>query len=492
MHLKVFDAIGAVAVLAWVGLMGAYAYEINFERRAEERSLDGGVAIRAGDSWLLLTREDLEVGYVHETRTPIDSGWLLEYEFMMNVASLGSAQLIRTSVKASVDHTAVLSKAQIEVETANTFSFTAEARTEGNELILDYTLGGAKRTRRIRVQEPPRLAQSAFIQLAARQDLQPGAVFEQEYFDPISMGMTSMRFEYVRRHEIDVYDKKVNAFHFVQKVINDEFDVYLDERGEVQIQELPLRIIGARVPNELGQARARSMERDFRSGKRSLDGAFSVDDAIGLIRGGGGLRDSNTFEVSVPKDWVITGDSGAQRVVARTEGRVSINTALAPDSIDEAEPAESLSEPVELEDSLGALVEKLRPNIEGASVVILAEKAARNIREDEESKELDSLSRAKLLLELIRREGVPARLVLGVEFGEEDVFRPHYWVQFYHLEKYMDLDPSKLTLLPSTRQIQLAVEPQVSVEIFEESVKEMSIRRSDGDSEEQGTAADFN
>jgi len=490
--LRLFDAIGAVVVLAWLGLMGAYAYELNFKKQAERQSLDGGVAIRAGDSWLLLTREELEVGFIHETRTPIESGWLLEYEFMMNVASLGSAQLIRTDVKATVDHSAVLSKAQIKVETANTFSFTAEVRTEGNELILDYTLGGTKRTRRIRVQEPPRLSQSAFFQLAARQDLEPGALFEQEYFDPISMGMTTMRFEFVRRHEIDVYDKKVNAFHFVQKVINDEFDVYLDEHGEVQIQELPLRIIGARVPNEFGQARARALERDFRSGKRPADGAFSVDDAIGLIRGGGGLRDSNTFEVSLPANWIIQGDSGAQLVVARSKDRISINTALTPDSLDEPEPAELLLELQDLEAPLAALVEKLRPNLEGASPLIRAEKAARNIREDAASKQLDSLSQAKLLLQLLRGDGLPARLVLGVEASAEDAFNPHYWVQYYHQEKYMDLDPSKLTLLPSTRQLQLAVEPQLSVEVFEASLKEMSIQRLEGEAKVEGSQADFN
>lgn len=482
--MRLFDTIGVVSVAAWIGLVAAYGYELYFQSEVERIALDSGVPIRAGDAWMVLTREDAEIGFIHETRTPIEAGWLLEYDFLMNVTSLGSAQLIRTNVKATVDHTAVLQKAQIKVDTANTFTLEADARTEGNEVILEMTMGGVTRTRRIPFKEPPRLAQSVFFQLAARDELKPGEVFEQQYFDPIAMGMTSMRFEYVRRHTVDVYDRQVEAFHFVQKVINDEYDVYLDADGEVQIQELPLRIIAARVPSEYGQTRGRAMEREFKTG-RTVEGTLTAEDAIGLIRGGGGLKETSVFEVkNLPADWRLLADSGSQKVVSRKEESLVIDTTLSTENIDSAPVGDDL---LEVDSDLDASAITV-PDLGDAPQTIIAEKIARDVKEKAEASKISSFESARLLVDGLRRAKIPARMVYGVQWADEGV-TPLYWAQYHRNEGWVDLDPGRVTLLPSTQQIQITVEPLVTREDFESELSKISITRVNIES---GAEADFN
>lgn len=488
--MRVFDVVGIAVLLGWIGLMGAYAWELNFAEKGHTEVLAEGVRISAGDSWLLLTRENTEVGYVHETRTPIEDGWLLEYDFMMNVSSLGASQMIRTDVKATVDPTAVLRRAQISVQTGSAFSFDAEAWVEGKEVVLEFSLGGAKRTRRVAFNDPPRLAQSAFYQLAARENLEAGEVFEQEYFDPITMGMTSMKFEYVRRHTIDVYDTQVEAFHFVQKVINDEYDVYLDASGEVQIQELPLRIIGARVPNELGQARAQQMQREFKAGGAASDAAISVDDAIGLIRGGGGVTNTNVYQIS-PQGLTILGDSGAQKVVHRTEDSLRVDTALVAEPLPAAETDESYALAPALAPDELEIAKQIKPDLADASRLIMVEKAVRNLREHQAFDTLTQARRVAILLAVLREMEIPSRAVFGVEFDKEKV-RPHAWIQYERDGVWVDQDPSKVTLIPSTRQVQLSAEPLLNLENFESEISRVKVERYTAEPEVKGTDADFN
>lgn len=488
--MRVFDAVGAFAVVAWLTLVGAYAYQGYVGAETERRSLEAGVPIQAGDSWMMLTRDDDEVGFIHETRTPIEQGWLIEYDFMINVTSFGTAQLLRTKVKATMDQTAVLKRANVSVQTASAMSFEGEAEVQGNDVILRYELAGQKRTSKVTLPKAPRLSQSAFFQLASMADLEPGAVFEQEYFDPMVMGMTQMRFKYIRRHEIDVYDQKLNAFHFRQEVGNDQFDVYMDGEGEVYIQEMPLRIIGARVPAEFGQTRAKALERQFRE-KNANEGAVSVDDAIGMLRGEGGLqRDSRFIVTGFPDTLVVVADGPSQKVVSRKLDEVVIDTTLVGEL--PVPGAEVLDEMLAVDpkfDSFqwGVILETPEDMIAPKK----AEKVGRAIRDKLVQPEDDSsFGRAELMVEGLRRMKIPARMVYGFEFVD-DAVKPHFWVQYFDGTRLQDLDPSRATLLANTGQVQLGVANAVDRLVYEAQLKEIKVERMKAEAVE-ALPADFN
>jgi hypothetical protein len=489
--LRIFDAVGVVALVGWVGLVGAYTYSSHMEAETERRSLEAGVPIHAGDSWMMLTRDDDEVGFIHETRTAIDGGWLVEYDFMINVTSLGTAQLLRTKVKATMDQTALLKKANVSVQTASALSFEAEVEVKGNDVELRYDIGGKVRTSTVKLQKPPRLSQSAFFQLASMPDLVPGAVFEQEYFDPMVMGMTKMRFRYVRRHEIDVYDSKINAFHFRQEIGNNEFDVYMDDRGEVYIQELPLRIIGARVPETFGQTRAKALERQFRE-RTVTKGSVTVDDAIGMLRGEGGLERDSIFTIkNIPDGLVVLADSPSQKVISRKLDTIVVDTTGVADKSDL--PQETI-EGMKVND---ADFENFDWGVfltlpDAMSTGQRAEKIARSVRDGLlKTEDITSFGKAKILAEALRRIEIPAQMVYGFERTDAGM-KPHYWVQYFDGTRLVDLDPNRPTLLAGTAQVQLGVSANIDRKEYEDLFGLLMIERTPLQGPKITSPSDFN
>ena len=165
--MRLFDLIGAAAVAAWLILVGLYVSHVYFEEDAQD--LAGGVIIEEGESWMLLTREEHEVGYIHETRTRLDSdlGWLLEYDLLINVEMLGADQFLRTNIRASVDGEAFLKEFAASIQAAAT-TFKLEGHVDGTTVAMTMDLAGAARERTIELNERPRLANSAVHELVAQ------------------------------------------------------------------------------------------------------------------------------------------------------------------------------------------------------------------------------------------------------------------------------------------------------------------------------------
>ena len=61
--MRLFDLIGAVAVVAWASIVGSYMYESYV--KADLQKVDSSVVFEEGESWMLLTREDEEVGWTN-------------------------------------------------------------------------------------------------------------------------------------------------------------------------------------------------------------------------------------------------------------------------------------------------------------------------------------------------------------------------------------------------------------------------------------------
>ncbi len=171
--------------------------------------------------------------------------------------------------------------------------------------------------------------------------------------------------------------------------------------------------------------------------------------------------------------------------MSRKQDSLVINTAEVPDSPDNTPESEAL---LEVDESLDQSASALAPDLDDAPRSIRAEKVARNVKKLGETTKMSPYESARLLVEGLRRAKIPARMVYGIQWAEEGV-SPNYWAQYHRDEGWVDLDPSRVTLLPSTQQIQLAVEPMVTKEVFEADLPKISITRVTIDS---GTEADFN
>ena len=472
--MKLFDVIGAVAVIVWLSVIGYFAYTQYIV--PQSYSLEGGAVFREGESYMVLTREDEEVGYIHESRTRVSEtdSWLLEYDLVMNISMLGIDQYLQTTIKATVNRAAVLERFSAAIETAGT-TFDLTGEVDGSRIEMQMEIGGQPRTQVIELKEPPRLSNSALNELVANENLEPGMVFEQEYFDPTTMGMTTMTFEFVRESEIDLYDEKIPTFHFRQRVGGTELDAYVDEFGEVQLQEFPLRIVGARLPPELGRARAREIAERFQTSEKTGTATaanLSIQATMDLVRSGSlDAVDTSRYRIkNLPSGVEFDFNSIEQRVTRRAEGMVEIDTA---ERFDDVEPQANL-EPflastlrVDAEDeSFAELLAEDAPN----SAVLRAEMITREVGRrltvapqigiQTASAALatgsgDCTEFALVLVAALRHQQIPARFVSGVRLDEQGQFILHQWAQYWNGQRFVDVDPTTPTMMPSTSQIQL-------------------------------------
>jgi hypothetical protein len=258
--LKLFDVVGALVVAAWVVLAGMYVYDAEFSEPSAAQGIDGEFSMHEGETWLVLRREGKEVGFVHQTRTDLGDGWLLEYDMLMTIQLLGTERAIDTTVKSRLDTEGYLTEFTADVK-ASGRSFKAKGEVDGKTISTTLNLLGEPKTQTIELQDKPRLSTSAFNQLLASGDIEAGDEFSERFFDPTTMQMTEMVMLYKGKKTVDVYEEKVPAHHILQKVAGNELDVYVDDKGEILIQEFPLRMVGARVPAELGRTRASSIRR---------------------------------------------------------------------------------------------------------------------------------------------------------------------------------------------------------------------------------------
>lgn len=288
--MKLFDVVGAVVVTTWVVLAGLYVYETESSEPRQVKGLSDDFVMQEGQTWLILRREGDEVGFVHQTRTEITDGWLLEYDMLMTIELLGSERAIDTTVKSRLDHDGYLTEFTAEVN-ASGRNFKARGEVDGTRLETELYLSDEPKKKTIELQEKPRLSSSAFNQLLASGNLEPGEEFAERFFDPTTMQMTEMVMLYKGETEVDVYDRKLPGHYIIQKVAGNELDVYVDDQGEILVQEFPLRMIGVRVPNELGRARAAAIRKQIKERKDKQKGSgggefdFDLGTAMDLLGG---------------------------------------------------------------------------------------------------------------------------------------------------------------------------------------------------------------
>lgn len=303
--MRAFDIIGAACVTAWVALIGAFTYHLNTEPPATQ--IGDEIVIEAGDSWMMLRQGDEDTGYVHETRTHIEDGWLFEYEMVMILELAGQPRLLETHTRATLDEDGLLRQFNADVSSFLT-DLIVKGRVEDGAIHLETRLGEGTRTRTIPLEEPPRLANSALNQLvAARDELTPGQRIEREYFDPMSGGVKNLVYEYVGPDEVDVYGQTYEAMHFRQQLLGDELDVYVSpSTGEVLIQEFPMGTIGALVQEELGKTRASALRRRFQKKRREADRSQKdeADDEAARMR-----EEIRPDEVGVTEALKLLGDT---------------------------------------------------------------------------------------------------------------------------------------------------------------------------------------
>ncbi len=516
--MRLFDVVGGAVLVSWIALVATFTYKVNVLDVAPEVEASDTIVITPGSSWMILSREGKEIGYVHEVRTGLDEGWLFEYEMMMAIAIAGQDRLIDTNMKATLDHDARLMSFQGSVDSLlGTFALKGDVTPldEGARVDLVIDLGGEPSERAIPLPELPRLSSNALNQLIAQPDLKPGTVYEQEFFDPMSMGANKLVYEYVERKMVNVYDEEIDALHFRQKVMGNELDVFVTPQGEIVIQEFPMRTIGVRMPAVLAKSRVNNLRNELMRGRKNARaaGQGGVSDQIGQVAGIleransgqvrgvkgalqllGDVLDVGT-EASASSYWRVEGldpdaplalESPRQRILSGGAER-SVTVALDPTGDAGLRPWSPA--PLSDDDRAALLAVSPEPpasdppvaDVPGESDAEPAEEAKTPVAILTAARDASggTLTNAAAVMAL-RRAGIPARFASGAsQIGDSgEVSRLYGWIQFHDGARFVDADPSKadFALGPFTLQLRVSAENEDAASAAS-ALKNINIRR---------------
>lgn len=285
--MRIFDTIGIAVVAIWLGIIALTAWD-NFSRfSGDDQARSDQVVLNEGESWMILRHNENDIGYLHEVRTRIESGWLLETQTQQTISTPDGEQTITSNIKASVDNHAIL----------RTFSgeFTVQGnafRTLGEvgDKVLNITIyaGNTQTSRTIELTEPPRLLTTAYNRILALPDLAEGSRIQESFFEPLSMAMTQLTLEYAGTTQTEVWDEQYTAHRFIQPTEGTEYYTLIDQQGDVLIQMFPLDVVGSRVPTAIGRAQAMTLRSQLQKnrpnrGKSRSGEPFDLEKTLHLL-----------------------------------------------------------------------------------------------------------------------------------------------------------------------------------------------------------------
>lgn len=505
--MKRFDLIGAAAIALWLGTLGAFVYrDIIIPGQAKVVAPSNKVAISAGESWLILMRGQADVGYMHETRTKIEGGWLVEHDLYTAVELGQRAQVLKAQVKSKVNTEGALQRFSVTYTSALGES-NVEGEVKGDHIALTASGDSPQPPNKLPISGEVRLEQMVQNQLARIEGLKANDKLTLNLFDPIGLKMVEHQYRYIDRRPFESYGLNAEVRAFGRQYLGQEQPVFVSDDGELWATRLPLQILASKLPKNLAKARISLIKRQAeklkgreKTQREQLLAALSkqglrpeqmsLEQALNMM----GQRvetdqamPAHSWLIEVPQAQLLSAlklSSDRQRVLP--QGDQSDHTKLAiTTGAPEDDAAAPAPEPLSAQDkaaylSLGGRIDGQHPSImklsEGVDASAGAEAIAKEIGErlrlqlKEEpltalglaSEALatgrgDCTEYALIMVAALRAAHIPARFVHGVIATKDQGMAPHQWVQYWdeRAQRFRELDATRQELSPSPEHIQL-------------------------------------
>lgn len=242
-----------IAGAGCVATFGASLYALNTttsqSAAAEAEALVPGTDLRAGDEWLGLYFQDRKIGLtrIHKTPRP-DGRWDFRIESTLKLESLGVPARAELELHAHLAPDRALESFELALRTGSQ-DFRADGKVEAGRLQLGLTTGGERVERTLEMSAPPVLRDLLGPALS-REPLTPGRRLTVPGFDPWTMSASPMEIEIVGPDTLVLMAQEVPATRIRQRLDGLTLDAWVNERGEMLRQELPLGLVAVRQSEE--------------------------------------------------------------------------------------------------------------------------------------------------------------------------------------------------------------------------------------------------
>jgi hypothetical protein len=270
-----FDLLGVLSVLCFIAVVALdspFLRRSSFEDRGEIEAQDIEDGFRDGVAWYGLTFRESKIGFARVERWRRGDMHHLASRSLLKLSILGTPKELSVELDVTLDRELALSGFELVVD-GDLGRFSASGLVQADGIELSFEGGGLSDRRLLELDSPPAFDLSLFPRLM-RDPPARGTTVRMDYFDPLSLTTDSIELEYLGVELIDVLDQDLAAHHFRQHASDGAYDVWVNQLGEVMLQNTPLGITITR------QSEADATY-GFRTATSELDGLGLLDSFTG-------------------------------------------------------------------------------------------------------------------------------------------------------------------------------------------------------------------
>ncbi|MDX9722189.1 MAG: transglutaminase-like domain-containing protein [Myxococcota bacterium] len=456
MRSKRFDLIGVISVLAMLtslALLVAHNETGFGELGVELTQEDLAAGFREGIEVHALYMGAEKVGTLRTEKRRDGNGYRIDSSMQLSVSTGFFKQRLRSELLSRLDEGFRLQEFELSLDSA-ILELELEGRWDGSAMVITG-LPGETSSVALEMPEAPLILPS-LRPVMMRKRLEPGSKTSLDYFDPLSQSRVRLDVVFVGNESIEVMGRLVNAFHFKEMALGRATDVWVNELGEVLIEDLPMGFRAVREP----EAEAEYGLSEATAKRASLPDAVSLE-AIASATLERALWSKSKW--TIERGQVLRGvfqEAGqsitfedqraiveVQRLALQRVGKAGLSEGLQAEYVGSASEIDpSAPEVVALASRLAPENAPLDEVLQAATQHVSAlgwasEQASVDAAAVLRSGKGSSLGRANALTALLRARGIPARVVYGALFMGDGVLNRHDWVEA-HVREWIPLDPS--------------------------------------------------
>jgi len=246
---RIWDVLGVLTVALFATTLWVMHRGAVHRVEAEAAALAPGAEIRAGDEWIGLYFQDRKIGLTRITKAKDANGlWLFRVHSTLKLDTLGVAAQAELDLRAYLGATRELRGFDLMLRTGAQ-RFRGEGTIKDDALRLVLNTGGERIERTIPLAAPPVL-RDLLGPVIAQGPLTPGRRLSLPGFDPWTLSTTPIEVEIIGPDTLVLMGQSLPATRIRQRLDGLTLDAWINERGEMLRQELPLGLVALRQTEE--------------------------------------------------------------------------------------------------------------------------------------------------------------------------------------------------------------------------------------------------
>jgi len=204
--------------------------------------------LEASERWMSILQGDRKIGIAHSRLQPVQDGYRLCEQVTMRLNTMGLVQDLVLDSSGWLNPDLSLQRFAFTMQ-SGLFAFQARGRVEDDHLVCRIRSGDNERRLRLPLEAPPYLPAGIFPALVGA-GLIPGAQHTFHIFDPSTMSQEQIVLTLQGRETISLGDARVDAWKVTLDFKGVSQQVWLDEDGQVLMEQGLMGIRQVRVSRE--------------------------------------------------------------------------------------------------------------------------------------------------------------------------------------------------------------------------------------------------